>query len=68
MKIIDETFLNNRYIALCINTDGRIIDERIMSSNIDGHDLAVAVLEELQSGTAHDVWRLFKINNSELVY
>jgi len=67
MKIIDETFLNNRYIALCINTDGKIIDERIMSSNIDGHDLAVAVLEELQSST-HDLWRLYKINDTELIY
>ena len=58
MKKIDDTFLSNRYIALCISNEGRIIDERIMSSNIDTEELALTVLKELQSST-RDVWRLY---------
>lgn len=68
MKTINNDFLSNRYIALCISNEGRIIDERIMSSSIDTNELALAVLKELQKTTEHDVWYLYKINNSELIY
>ena len=67
MRKINNDFLSNRYIALCISNEGRIADERIMSSNIDTEELALTVLKELQSST-RDVWRLYKINNSELIY
>ena len=67
MRKINNDFLSNRYIALCISNEGRISDERIMSSSIDTEELALAVLKELQSST-RDVWRLYKINNSELIY
>ena len=67
MKTIDNDFLSNRYIALCISNEGRITDERIMSSSIDTKELALAVIKELQKST-RDVWRLYKINNSELIY
>ena len=68
MKQINNDFLSNRYIALCISNDGRIADERIMSSNIDTHELALEVLKGIQKSTAHDMWRLYKINDSELIY
>ena len=67
MKTIDNDFLSNRYIALCISNEGRITDERIMSSNIDRKDIALEVVKELQKDS-HEFWRLFKINNSELIY
>ena len=67
MKKVNNEFLTNRYIALCISNEGRILDERIMSSNIDREDIALEVIKELQKST-RDVWRLYKINNSELIY
>tara|TARA_Y100000593_G_scaffold63900_1_gene118022 strand:- start:682 stop:978 length:297 start_codon:yes stop_codon:yes gene_type:complete len=67
MRKINNDFLSNRYIALCISNEGRISDERIMSSSIDTEELALTVLKELQSST-REVWRLYKINNSELIY
>ena len=65
MKILDDTFIKNKYIAICIDPMKQaIIDERII--NVDDDDKADTVVNEMNK-RGNKVWHLFQITDCRIV-